>query len=80
MHNSIDSPPPDLFFYSDQVCDVVGGLKVASCKSDYTWKTCTKDLCNSGESDDSKDGSGSSLKPMLFLTALTVTVAMISYS
>jgi len=60
-----------------QVCDAVGGLKVATCKSDYTWKTCTKNLCNGGDSDD--NGSGSSLKPMLFLTIFTVTVAMISH-
>lgn len=59
--------------FSDQVCDVVGGLKVTACKSDYTFETCTKNLCNDG-----KDNSGNSLKPILFLTALSVFVAMIS--
>ncbi|XP_063688007.1 uncharacterized protein LOC134821238 [Bolinopsis microptera] len=53
----------------DEACTEVGGLNVATCKSDWTWKICKKDLCN----------SGSAFQPMLILMALTIVAALFSY-
>ena len=57
-----------------QIAEAVKMLKIlddekAKCKSDWTWKTCEEDLCN----------TGSGIKPMVLTTALMAIMAMISH-